>query len=71
MFLSGWFSMLKLLHPFRFSGVSSDLSGMNIADHPEETYLSKLIAALTRYLILKGSDVLLKSDCILLSIFEI
>ena len=66
-FLFGQFNMLKLLHPSHFSGVSSDLSGMNLADHPEETYLSKLIAALTRYLILKGSDVVLKSDCILLS----
>ena len=66
MFLFGQFNMLKLLHPSHFSGVSSDLSGMNI-DHPEETYLSKLIAALTRYLILKGSDVLPKCDCILLS----
>ena len=66
-FLFGQFNMLKLLHPSHFSGVSSDLSGMNLADHPEGTYLSKLMAALTRYLILKGSDVLLKCDCILLS----
>ena len=58
--------MLKLLHPSQFSGVSSDLSGMNI-DNPEDTCLSKLIAPLTRYLILKGSDVLLKCDYILLS----
>ena len=67
MFLSGQFNMLKLLRPSHFSGVSSDLSGMNIADNPEDTCLSKLIAPLTRYLILKGSDVLLKCDCILLS----
>ena len=30
--------------------MSSDLSGMNLADLPEGTYLSKLIAAFTRFL---------------------
>ena len=39
---------------FTFSGMPLDLSGMKLADHPEpeEKYLSKLVAALTRYLIM-------------------
>ena len=45
--------LFKLPHHSHFLGMPLDLSGMNLADHPEpeHNYLSRLVASLTGYLL--------------------